>query len=93
MTVFVDCSTQDIERLEAEINKLSVEFQQVQLKITEGMEPRDQMIVVNASLEQLREAASRAGKKSTTPRFIRSIGSALTVARKFGTGKTRSGGV
>ena len=87
--VVLDCTTKDIERLDSRINTLATKFAELQVETIKDLEVRDQMIVVNASLDLLQKAAQKAGKQSTTPRFIRSITSALTVARKFGTGRSK----
>ena len=85
--MFLDCTTQDIERLRPKINQLSLDVQQAQIAIIRDLEPRDQAIVIIGSLAQLDAAAQRATKRETTPRFVRSIRAAFTVARKFGTGQ------
>jgi hypothetical protein len=63
-----------------------LDFQAQQIEKTIGLDPRDQMIVTMASLAQLNAVCERASKKSSTPRFVRTILSAVKIARSFGTG-------
>jgi hypothetical protein len=87
--LILDCTTQDIERLSDRLMAVSATIQQVQLELTKDLDARDKMIVINASVAQLRKCAEAACRKSATPRFLRSIRNSLTIARAFGSGKPR----
>lgn len=81
--VFVDCSTEDLKRLNEEVVALSKELQSVQAKHTEGLDPRDKMIVLQTSILAMDRAVLTIVKKFSTPRFYRSIGAAYRVMRAF----------
>jgi hypothetical protein len=85
--LFLDCDTKDLERLQPVTNRLMIAFQQMQVEATKDLPIRDQMIVIIASLNHLNAVAEKTTKRMTTPRFIRSIKSAVQVARQFGTGR------
>jgi hypothetical protein len=89
--LFMDCTTKDLERIQAVSNRLMLAFQAMQVEATRDLEPRDQMIVTVASLQQLQEVADRVTKKAATPRFVRSIRQAVKIARAFGTGNLSQG--
>jgi predicted ATP-dependent serine protease len=84
--IFLDCTTKDLERLKRTTNNLMLAFQAMQVEVTQNLEIRDQMIVIVASLEQLHAVAIRSTKKSSTPRFVRTIQRAVQIAKSFGTG-------
>jgi hypothetical protein len=87
--LFVDCSTKDLERLQPLANRLMLAYQAMQAEVTRELEPRDHFIIAVASLAHLTSIVDRATKKTSTPRFLRSIKKAVTVARAFGTGGFR----
>jgi hypothetical protein len=89
--MFLDCTTKDLERLTPRINALSLEIQQAQNRAAEDLEPREKIILIIASLAQLKLASERAAKKTSTPRFIRTILTAYSIARNFGTGELGGG--
>ena len=84
--LFLDCTTKDLERLQPISNRLMLAFHAIQAEATKELDPRDQQIVTVAALTQLSGIVDRAMKRSSTPRFVRSIRSMVKVARAFGTG-------
>jgi hypothetical protein len=88
--IFIDCTTKDLERLQPLSNRLMVAYQAMQVEVTKDLEPRDQMIVLIASLNQLAAVAEKAAKQSSTNRFVRTIKTAVKIGRLFGTGNIRS---
>jgi hypothetical protein len=84
--ILQDCTTKDLERVKPLTNRLMLAFQAMQDEVTRELSLRDRMIVTTASLTQLSQVVERVSKKSSTPRFIRSIKHAVKVARAFGTG-------
>lgn len=89
--MLLECTTRDIERLTQEINQMSLKMQNLQIDTVKVLSDRDQVIVIIASLAQLSGASERAAKRSLTPKFVRSIKTAYTVKRKFGTGALDQG--
>jgi citrate lyase alpha subunit len=87
--LFLDCNTKDLERLQPLANRLMLAYQKMQAEVTKDLEARDHFIVTVASIAHLSSIVDRATKKTTTPRFLRSIKKAVTVARAFGTGGFR----
>jgi hypothetical protein len=81
--VFVDCTTEDLKRLDPQVVSLATALQQAQKDGVAGLDPRDSMIVLQTSILALERAAEKFIKDKTTPRFHRSIGIAYRLMRSF----------
>lgn len=90
MSFTEDCTTRDLERLQAEINSLALGMQELQKRATVNLDIRDQCIVAFTAIELYHRASRRATGKIMGFRFLRTIRESFTIARFFT--KSLSGG-
>lgn len=81
--LFLDCTTEDIRRLQSKMVRLALAFQAMQKEVSEDLDMRDTLIVTIGSLELCEVAVTRAARQMAGTRFRRSIRKALLLLRKF----------
>jgi hypothetical protein len=90
MAALGDCTTQDIERLRPLINRLALDFYELQRIKTLELDIRDHAIVLHGALNIVKVSSNAATRKNFSSRFVHSVTRAMRLVRMFNLGPAPS---